>query len=75
MGINLLIFFGLLYLLRGLAVLTSFSRRRSLLLLTFSASVVLFPWVWPLTLLLSSAALLLGFTDTWLDWRQRRSTA
>lgn len=73
-GENLLIFFGILYLLRGLGVMTAFSRRRGLLLFVFLASVLLAPfviWIFPFAVMFLSAAIALGFSDTWLDWRRR----
>ena len=67
LGINLLVFFGALYALRGAAVLAWFLRpSRSLLGLLIGMALLL--------LLRESAAIALGFVglgDTWADWRRR----
>lgn len=68
-GINLIVFFGALYLLRGFGVLTWFLAPRGLALALLFAMVLLAP---PLV---GAAALWFGLGDTWFDWRSRpRST-
>ena len=66
-GVNLLVFFGALYALRGAAVLAWFLRPgRSLLGLLVGAALLL--------LLRDGAAIALGLVglgDTWADWRRR----
>lgn len=64
-GTNFLLFFGVLYALRGLGVLTWFLAPGRLM------TVVIFGFalfMWPL---LSVFALGIGLGDTWLDWRSR----
>lgn len=67
LGINLLVFFGALYALRGAAVLAWFLRPgRSLLGLLVGVALLL--------LLRDGAAIALGLVglgDTWADWRRR----
>ncbi len=67
LGINLLVFFGALYALRGAAVLAWFLRPgRSLLGLIVGVALLL--------LLRDGAAIALGLVglgDTWADWRRR----
>ena len=67
-GINLIVFFGALYLLRGFGVLTWFLAPRGLALALLFAMVLLVP---PLV---GFAALGFGLGDTWFDWRRPRST-
>jgi hypothetical protein len=64
-GINLIVFFGALYLLRGFGVLTWFLAPRGLALALLFAMVLLVP---PLV---GAAALWFGLGDTWFDWRNR----
>lgn len=64
-GINLIVFFGALYLLRGFGVLTWFLAPRGLALALLFAMVLLVP---PLV---GAAALGFGLGDTWFDWRSR----
>jgi Predicted membrane protein (DUF2232) len=66
-GRNLLAFFGVLYVLRGLGVLAWFISRagRPIMVLTAAAGIVL----WPMTVL---TAFCLGLGDTWFDWRRER---
>jgi len=63
-GFNLLVFFGALYLLRGVGVLSWISRGRGvatiLILLTAFA-----------TPLVVALALCVGVGDTWMDWRKK----
>jgi hypothetical protein len=67
-GLNLLIFFGALYLLRGVGVLTYVVRGRwmglVLILMTVFAPI-----------LLAALALGVGVGDTWMDWRSRAQSA
>jgi hypothetical protein len=68
-GVNLLVFFGALYALRGLGVLAWFFKPgRAATVLLVLASLLAFPVVVPALL---AAALGLGVGDTWLDWRRR----
>jgi hypothetical protein len=69
-GKNLLAFFGVLYALRGLGVLASLLARTRKLAIV--ALVILGVLLWPLVL---SAALVLGVSDTWADWRLRARMA
>ena len=63
-GLNLLLFFGGLYLVRGIGIMAWMSRGR----VVFIAVVALALLAWPL---LGALALALGLGDTWLDWRRR----
>jgi hypothetical protein len=63
-GLNLLAFFGVLYLLRGLGVLAWIAQGRYLILGILS----LIP---PFGVMLGVLALALGLGDTWLDLRRR----
>jgi hypothetical protein len=64
-GLNLLVFFGALYALRGLGVLTwFFAPGRLMVTLTIALAI----FMWPL---LGVFALGIGLGDTWLDWRSR----
>jgi hypothetical protein len=64
-GLNLLLFFGALYALRGLGVLTWFiAPGRVMVGLTRALAI----FMWPL---LGVFALGIGLGDTWLDWRSR----
>ena len=68
-GINLIVFFGALYLLRGFGVLIWFLAPRGLAMALLVGMAVLLP---PLV---GAAALWFGLGDTWFDWRSRpRST-
>src|SRR5579885_2039259 len=79
-GKNLLLFFGAMYALRGLGVLSWFTKPGRLRVLTVVGVVLLFAPVVNLLvvlgfLMLGVAALALGLGDTWADWRGRaRST-
>jgi hypothetical protein len=71
-GINLLVFFGALYAVRGLGVLVWFLERKhasapAVLALAVAASVLSAPAALGLALL--------GLADTWLDWRRRDGRA
>jgi hypothetical protein len=64
-GLNLLVFFGALYALRGLGVLTwFFAPGRLMVALTIGLAI----FMWPI---LGVFALGIGLGDTWLDWRSR----
>ena len=64
-GLNLLVFFGALYALRGLGVLTWFvAPGRVMVALTIGLAI----FMWPL---IGVFALGIGLGDTWLDWRSR----
>jgi hypothetical protein len=68
-GANLTLFFGTLYAIRGLGVLSFFIAPGWL---TAVALTLLVPLLWPFY---AVGALGLGLGDTWLDWRRRpRST-
>lgn len=63
-GLNLLVFFGALYLLRGLGILSWMARGRAMV----AVLIVMTIFAWPL---LGALALGVGVGDTWLDWRSR----
>jgi hypothetical protein len=63
-GLNLLVFFGFLYVLRGLGILAWISRTRTLKVVL----VVLAIFMWPFA---AALAFGLGLGDTWLDLRAR----
>ena len=64
-GLNLLLFFGVLYALRGLGVLAwFFAPGRLMVALTIGLAI----FMWPL---LGVFALGVGLGDTWLDWRSK----
>lgn len=79
-GKNLLVFFGALYAVRGLGVLSWFTKPGRLRVLTIVGVILLFAPVLNAFvvlgfLMLGVAALALGLGDTWADWRGRaRST-
>lgn len=64
-GLNLLVFFGALYALRGLGVLTWFFAPGRMMVTLMIALAI---FMWPL---LGVFALGVGLGDTWLDWRSR----
>jgi hypothetical protein len=68
-GRNLVVFFGTLYVLRGYGIYAWFLSRRAAVA-SLTLAVVLFP----LSLVTVPAALGLGLSDTWLDWRRRVAT-
>jgi len=68
LGYNVVAFMGTLYALRGFAVLLVVFGLRGVGSLVFTLAAVIFPPVIP-------ATLLVGVTDTWLDWRARRAAA
>jgi hypothetical protein len=63
-GLNLLLFFGALYLIRGLGVLAWISRGRY-------AVIVILSLIPQVCVMLGVLALALGLGDTWLDLRRR----
>jgi hypothetical protein len=65
-GLNLLLFFGALYVLRGYGIFAWFVSRR-VAVTSIGLAIVTFP----LSLATLPAALGLGLSDTWLDWRSR----
>jgi hypothetical protein len=66
-GLNLMVFFGALYFLRGMGVLAWFSRQRAVLV----ASLLILFLLLPLLRVLVGAVICIGLGDTWLDWRNR----
>ena len=79
LGQNLVLFFGMLYALRGLGVVDSFVRR-SALLVAIAAVVAIANWLRPYASLVTFAAILglfavLGVSDAWADWRRRARSA
>lgn len=68
-GLNLLVFFGALYALRGLGVLAWILKPgRTALVLLGLVSLLALPVVLPMMVAVSLG---LGVGDTWLDWRTR----
>lgn len=65
LGLNLVTFFGALYILRGLGVLSYFIAARRLAMAMLVALAVIFP---PMVGILSLG---IGLGDTWIDWRGR----
>ena len=65
LGFNLILFFGALYVLRGLGVLAWFIAERRLALAILILLALLF------TPAVGILALALGLGDTWVDWRGR----
>ena len=63
-GLNLLLFFGVLYVLRGIGILAWMSRGRMLTYLLVALAI----FAWPLV---TALAFGLGIGDTWLDLRAR----
>jgi len=66
-GLNLLLFFGALYLTRGLGVMAWMSRGRILLVVVVLMALLAPP-------ILGALAIGLGLGDTWLDWRRKVRT-
>lgn len=65
LSINLLMFFGALYVIRGLGVFVWFLAPTRWMLLFWFIVLVLF-WT-----VIAAVALVIGVGDTWLDWRNR----
>lgn len=65
LSINLLMFFGALYVVRGLGVLVWFLAPTRWMVLFWFIVLVLF-WT-----VIAAVALVIGVGDTWLDWRNR----
>ena len=63
-GLNLLLFFGILYTLRGMGILAWMSRTRMMTFMLIALALV----AWPL---IAALAFGLGLGDTWLDLRTR----
>ncbi len=63
-GLNLLVFFGALYLFRGIGVLSFISRSR------WAAAIMIIMTIFA-PQLLGALALGVGVGDTWMDWRTR----
>jgi hypothetical protein len=63
-GLNLLVFFGVLYTLRGFGILAWASRTRALAFFIIALAVIAWPFV-------TALAFGLGLGDTWLDLRTR----
>lgn len=63
-GLNLLVFFGALYLVRGVGVLSFMTRSR------WAAGLLIVMTVFA-PLMLGALALGVGVGDTWMDWRAR----
>ncbi|MCC6929251.1 MAG: DUF2232 domain-containing protein [Gemmatimonadaceae bacterium] len=68
-GLNLLLFFGVLYALRGMGVLDWFLAPRGAVRVLFFIAIFL---AWPVV---SVFSLGLGLGDTWIDWRGRARPA
>jgi hypothetical protein len=66
-GLNLLVFFGALYLVRGVGVLSFITRSR------WAATLLIVITIFA-PLMLGALALGVGVGDTWMDWRTRAQT-
>jgi Predicted membrane protein (DUF2232) len=66
-GLNLLLFFGALYLARGLGVMAWMSRGKVLIVVVILMAFLVPP-------VFGVLAIALGLGDTWLDWRRRVRT-
>lgn len=74
LGLNLLLFFGALYALRGLGILRWLAPERVALAAGLGIALLLpLLGVWLLAGVLSVVALVVGLGDTWGDWRNRRA--
>jgi hypothetical protein len=63
-GLNLLVFFGMLYVVRGLGIVAWMVRGRFASAILMTLGIALWPFA-------SALAFGLGLGDTWLDWRNR----
>jgi hypothetical protein len=63
-GLNLLVFFGVLYVVRGMGILTWMSRSRAMTFLLYALAVIAWPFI-------GALAFGVGLGDTWLDLRSR----
>jgi hypothetical protein len=63
-GLNLLLFFGILYVLRGMGILAWMSRSRAMTFMLVAVAVFAWPFI-------GALALGIGLGDTWLDLRSR----
>jgi hypothetical protein len=63
-GFNLLVFFGFLYVLRGMGILAWMSRGNAMKAMLIVAAI----FAWPI---MTALAFIIGLGDTWLDWRTR----
>jgi hypothetical protein len=64
LSVNLMLFFGALFVLRGLGVLLWFlSPGRAMMVMM----VIFTVWFWPVVVTVSAG---LGLGDTWFDWRR-----
>jgi hypothetical protein len=63
-GLNLLVFFGLLYVLRGMGILAWMSRGTAMKVMLVVAAI----FAWPI---MTALAFIIGLGDTWMDWRTR----
>lgn len=63
-GLNILLFFGILYTVRGMGILAWMSRTRVMTFMLFALALI----AWPLV---AALAFGLGLGDTWLDLRTR----
>ncbi|HEU5183197.1 MAG TPA: DUF2232 domain-containing protein [Gemmatimonadaceae bacterium] len=78
LGHNLVLFFGMLYALRGLGVIDTFVRRSAVSVAIVTVLAIL--WPQPYAALVALAAILalfavLGVSDAWGDWRRRMRPA
>jgi hypothetical protein len=73
LGRNLLVFFGALYAMRGLGVLSWFMAPATFAISIFIGFVTIWwpPFAVLAFMLISVTALALGLGDTWADWRSR----
>ncbi|HUQ98364.1 MAG TPA: DUF2232 domain-containing protein [Gemmatimonadaceae bacterium] len=67
-GLNLFVFFGFLYAVRGMGILAWMSRGRSMRVMLVVATMLAWYIMAPL-------AFLIGLGDTWVDWRSRAQQA
>ncbi|MEO7367900.1 MAG: DUF2232 domain-containing protein [Gemmatimonadaceae bacterium] len=63
-GLNVLVFFGFLYVLRGMGILAWMTRGAALKAMLIVATIFSLP-------LMAALAFVIGLGDTWLDWRSR----